>query len=193
MIDFIKFCKNNASKILDSIEQTTKTLPNEIKDADHRFQLGHLYSLGLSEDIPELKPYYEIGYDLKYNNTYISCKTQQTIFQRMCKNKTKPTCPKNIALKNCLGDNKNLPEFDYLLAIQRGDNNLSTTTIGFGIIHKSKILHINNSGDQIKIKVYNNEFEIFGIKKITIDPTQKCLDFSKKYYEYLKSIRHPIP
>ena len=175
---FVNWCQNEKDVLLDCIYTFASHIPSIMCKADFRHNISHFgchvisrqyNKFGSGDTISSAK---ENGYDLIWSNkSRISVKIQEQCFQRKKKLSEELTTAPAIILKNKLGGNKDTPldfEFDYLMSIQRGKTRSEIIPLAFGVISKEKLAnHIMvASGDQIKVKLQNNQYDFFsGIKE----------------------------
>lgn len=186
---FIPFCEKEYERILRAICRFSGNIPPKMNEPDYRFNINNLCCHSLSKEFNlggeggVLRSSYKPGYDMIFADiTKISVKIQEEIFQRensLLKNGTL-TKPKDLVMKNCLGENRKNKgdlDLDYLMAIQRGNDKNGKRLIGFGVLSKEKLIPIidaremnSNSGDQIKAKINNDEWDYFsGLYEVETD------------------------
>jgi hypothetical protein len=162
LVNFSDFVRAHEEALLRNIAAATAGMPALMSKADYRFQISNLFCHAL------VKPYsgggehgalesaYSEGFDLSYARLCrVSVKVQKQIFG------TARRRPSNIILKNSLGrvvsekDNRQYcPNFDYLMAIERGVPQ-SSITVSVGVLAAADISKylIGTSSDQIKCRV----------------------------------------
>lgn len=169
---FIKFCRKNKDKILSAIGNAATNCPPKMNHEDYRFQISNLFCHALDKTFTlggeggTLRSVYHTGYDMIFaDRDKISIKIQKKVFEREKKRGKGLTLPSKLIVKNCLGcaEHEDL-DMDFLVALQRGDdNNNESLSIGFGVISKKSLERINyeREGDQIKIRIKNDQFDFF--------------------------------
>ena len=209
MIDFVIFGKENREQLIRAICKAVSHIPPKMNDADYRFQISSFICYVLEKYFPSLKHTPSKGYDILHECLQrISLKAQREIYQRHNKRIKKEfvlTQPKELVMSNKLGDNAATTltdNFDYLLSIQRGVlTGDGIYQIGFGIIGYKNIPMINSAGDQLKVKIYNNQYEYFsGVEEVRIVLTEEIenelnkrfLDGMASTYERILEVDIPI-
>jgi hypothetical protein len=177
---FVPFCKREGDRIIKTITRASRNIAPKMNLPDYRFNISNLFCHAISKEFTrggeggDLRSVYDKGYDLIFaDQTKISVKIQQEIFQKSNKNETL-SVPKDIILKNCLGgnaDNRPLVGFDFLLCIQRGKyTSDGVIWVGFGVVSIDKLTKTTLLGEQIKVKLENQEYDYFsGLHKIILD------------------------
>ena len=205
MNEFITFCKENRERIIKAVCDAVSHIPPKMNDADYRFQISGFICYVLEKHFPFLKHTPSKGFDILYECLKrISLKAQREIYQRVHKrgkkNNENPTLtePKVLVMTNKLGDNaaSTLEDnFDYLLTIQRGvpDKN-GIYQIGFGVVAYGNIPAVNLSGDQLKVKIFNNQYDYFsGIEEVKIVLTPEIeSELNKRFMEGMDNIYENI-
>lgn len=202
MNDFVTFGKENRESLIKTICKAVSHIPPRMNDADYRFQISGFICYVLEKYFPNLKHTPSKGYDILYECLKrISLKAQREIYQRKSKksrNGNELTLPKVLVMTNKLGDNAATTladNFDYLLSIQRGvpsDNGYYQ--VGFGIIAYKNIPTIASKGDQLKVTIYNHQYDYFsGVEEVKIALTTEIEDeLNKRFMEGMASTYEKI-
>ena len=186
---FIRFAEENKDAILAAIEICATHLPSKMRLQDYRFDkskffLHHLLKqFNYGGEGGSLKPRYITGLDFTYGDaTDVSAKIQEVIFQREKIRGEGLTEPRIITMVNSLKENANdgsydFSNFDYLMAIERGDTAQMeedgkeyTISVGFGIISSKNLQQfmVDSKNDQVKVKIPNNWYELLKTKIVSV-------------------------
>lgn len=169
----IHWFKENENELLKFLMRYSKTIPSPMNQPDYRSEISGFFCKNLEFAFYNvLRDEPSKGYDMVFicpkteERIRVSVKIAKILFQREKKNGKGLTKPKKIILVNSLGkrgksEKEDIEKnFDVLLAVQRGcyENNYTSQ---FGIASYNKINNssINVEGDQIKVKLQDEEWD----------------------------------